>query len=41
MQEDSTDTDLYFLANGYATVVPTQFDLTAHSALNSLNEQFS
>lgn len=41
MQEDATDTDLYYLANGYATVVPTQFDLTAHSAINSLNEQFS
>lgn len=41
MQEESTDTDLYYLANGYATVVPTQFDLTAHSAINSLNEQFS
>jgi 5'-nucleotidase len=41
MKEDSVDTDLYYLANGFATVVPTQFDLTAHSALNSLNEQFS
>ncbi|MDH4474672.1 MAG: 5'/3'-nucleotidase SurE [Fluviicola sp.] len=41
MKEDSVDSDLYYLANGYATVVPTQFDLTAHSAINSLNEQFS
>ncbi|HLP57000.1 MAG TPA: 5'/3'-nucleotidase SurE [Fluviicola sp.] len=41
VQEESTGTDLYYLAKGFATVVPTQFDLTAHSAINSLNEQFS
>lgn len=41
VQEEPTGTDLYYLSKGYATVVPTQFDLTAHSAINSLNEQFS
>lgn len=40
-REDATDTDLHFLDNGYATVVPTQFDLTAHTYINQLKEQFS
>lgn len=40
-QEDATDTDLYAVQNGYASVVPTQFDLTAHTAIQALNEQFS
>lgn len=40
-REDATDTDLYFLDHGYATVVPTQFDLTAHSAIERLKQQFS
>lgn len=40
-QEDADDTDLYAIANGYASVVPTQFDLTAHTALQALNTQFS
>lgn len=35
-REDATDTDLYFLDEGYATVVPTQFDLTAHQTIQSL-----
>jgi len=39
--EDADDTDLCALAAGYASVVPTQFDLTAHAALKILNEQFS
>lgn len=40
-REEATDTDLYFLDLGYATVVPTQFDLTAHTYLNQLKTQFS
>lgn len=32
------DTDEYALANGYISVVPTQFDLTAHHAIQDLNE---
>lgn len=39
-QEDADDTDLHAIANGYASVVPTQFDLTAHTALQTLNTQF-
>lgn len=35
-REDATDTDLYFLDQGYATIVPTQFDLTAHTAITGL-----
>jgi 5'-nucleotidase len=40
-REEATDTDLYYLDNAYATVVPTQFDLTAHSAIAHLKKQFS
>lgn len=35
------DTDLHFLKEGYTTVVPTQFDLTAHHTLERLKQQFS
>lgn len=31
------DTDEYALSNGYASVVPTQFDLTAHHFISDLN----
>ncbi len=31
------DTDLFALGNGYATVVPVQFDLTAHHYIQQLN----
>ena len=31
------DTDEYALSKGYASVVPTQFDLTAHHAIAELN----
>ncbi len=31
------DTDEHALANGYISVVPTQFDLTAHHAIQDLN----
>lgn len=40
MQEEAEGTDLHALQNGYASIVPSQFDLTAHAALNTLNEQF-
>lgn len=30
------DTDLYALENGYASVVPTQFDMTAYKVLNDI-----
>ncbi len=39
-REDATDTDLYFLDQGYATIVPTHFDLTAHDAIKQLTQQF-
>lgn len=31
------DTDVHALNNGYVSVVPTQFDLTAHHAIQNLN----
>ena len=31
------DTDEWALANGYISVVPTQFDLTAHHAIQHIN----
>ena len=31
------DTDLYALENNYATIVPVQFDLTAHHFMQNLN----
>jgi len=40
-QEDAEDTDLYAISKGYASIVPTQFDLTAYDAIQTLNEQFS
>jgi 5'-nucleotidase len=35
-REEATDTDLHYLDQGYATVVPTQFDLTAHQSIQHL-----
>lgn len=35
--DQGEDTDEWALANGYASVVPVQFDLTAHHAMQSLN----
>ncbi|RED50187.1 5'-nucleotidase /3'-nucleotidase /exopolyphosphatase [Seonamhaeicola aphaedonensis] len=35
--DSGTDTDEYALENGYISVVPTQFDLTAHTFLKELN----
>ena len=36
-QDNGTDTDEWALANGYISVVPVQFDLTAHHAIQQLN----
>lgn len=36
-QDKGEDTDEWALANGYISVVPVQFDLTAHYAIQQLN----
>ncbi|MDG3584071.1 5'/3'-nucleotidase SurE [Galbibacter pacificus] len=36
-QDKGEDTDEWALANGYVSVVPVQFDLTAHHAIQDLN----
>lgn len=36
-QDKGEDTDEWALANGYISVVPTQFDLTAHHSIQHLN----
>lgn len=36
-EPESTDTDEWALKNGYISIVPTQADLTAHTAMNELN----
>lgn len=35
-QGHQSDTDLYWIEQGYATVVPTQFDMTAYEVMNEL-----
>nr|WP_321226830.1 5'/3'-nucleotidase SurE [uncultured Psychroserpens sp.] len=35
--DNGEDTDEWALANGYVSVVPTQFDLTAHHSIQELN----
>lgn len=35
--DNGEDTDEWALANGYISVVPTQFDLTAHHAIQDIN----
>ncbi len=35
--DEGTDTDEWALANGYISVVPVQFDLTAYTAIEALN----
>ena len=35
--DDGEDTDEWALAHGYISIVPTQFDLTAHRAIKNLN----
>lgn len=34
--EQKEDTDIYWIDKGYASIVPTQFDMTAYSAMNEL-----
>lgn len=36
-KDKGTDTDEWALANGMVSIVPTQFDLTAHTAISILN----
>jgi 5'-nucleotidase len=35
-QEPANDTDLHWIKQGYATIVPTQFDLTSYDAIEAL-----
>ena len=35
--DEGSDTDIAALENGYASIVPTQFDLTAHHAMAHIN----
>ncbi len=37
LMDKGEDTDEHALANGYISVVPTQFDLTAHHAIQDIN----
>ncbi|MGN0020651.1 MAG: 5'/3'-nucleotidase SurE [Sphingobacterium hotanense] len=37
LQDRGEDTDVYALANGFVSIVPTQFDMTAHHAIPELN----
>lgn len=37
MDDNGEDTDEWALKNGYVSVVPTQFDLTAHHCMTELN----
>jgi len=36
-EDKGQDTDEWALANGYISIVPTQFDLTAHHAIKEIN----
>ncbi len=36
MQDKSDETDLYWIEKGFATIVPTQFDMTAYKAMKEL-----
>lgn len=36
-EDKGTDTDVWAVNNGYASVVPVQFDMTAHHAIAALN----
>jgi len=38
--DKGTDTDVYALENGYVSIVPVQYDLTAHHQLTDLSEVF-
>jgi 5'-nucleotidase len=37
-EPEANDTDAWALANGYVSVVPSQFDLTAHHSLNQFHK---
>lgn len=37
-KDKGEDTDLYALENGYASVVPTQFDMTAYGVMNQFKK---
>ena len=37
-EDKSSDTDVYALETGYASIVPTHFDLTAYKAIEVLNQ---
>jgi 5'-nucleotidase len=39
-QDKGTDTDEWALANGYVSVVPVQYDLTAHHGINYINQNW-
>ncbi len=36
--EKAKDTDVYYLNNNYVTIVPTQFDMTAHHAIDDIDK---
>lgn len=40
-RDQGTDTDEWALANGYVSVVPVQFDLTAHHGIMYMNEYWN
>lgn len=37
LMDEGEDTDMWALENGYVSIVPTQFDLTAHDFIKELN----
>jgi 5'-nucleotidase len=39
-EKGEKDTDVWAVENGYVSIVPVQFDLTAHSALEQVNTLF-
>lgn len=39
--EVGEETDLWALDHGYVSIVPTQFDMTAHSSIESMNKLFT
>jgi 5'-nucleotidase len=39
-EKESNDTDVWALDNNYISLVPTQFDMTAHKALSGIKQLF-
>ena len=39
-EDKGEDTDEWALSQGYISIVPTEFDLTAHHAIQRLNSEF-